>query len=377
MDYINPALVIPPKTQKSGTVSWRSPSNLALIKYWGKHGVQLPRNPSISFTLANAYTETTLSYESKERKTKDEERRTKDEGRSFEDIDLTFLFEGQAQEAFRLKQLKFLESIADIFPFLRQLNLRIESSNSFPHSAGIASSASSMSALALCLCSVERTLFGSFYDEDSFLRKASFIARLGSGSACRSVYPIMAVWGETPEVRGSSDLYAVPFVEDIHPVFSTYHDDILIASRGEKSVSSRAGHGLMEGNVFAESRYAQARSRMSSLLSALKSGDLEVFGQICEDEALTLHAMMMSSSPSFTLLRPNTLMLIERLRAFRQRTKLPVYFSLDAGPNLHVLYPDEVKALVGAFIRDELARYCENGEVIGDVVGSGAERVFI
>ncbi len=124
-----------------GKISWRSPSNIAIIKYWGKHGVQLPRNPNISFTLDKAFTETTLAFKIKEKK----------DG----EISLNFLFENTPNEPFRLKQLKFLRSIVHIFPFLTDYELDISSHNSFPHSAGIASSASSMSALALCLCEME------------------------------------------------------------------------------------------------------------------------------------------------------------------------------------------------------------------------------
>lgn len=341
--------------EQTGQIIKKCPSNIAIIKYWGKHGVQLPRNPSISFTLNNAYTETTLTYHIKEKPDTQ--------------IDLEFFFEGIKNEAFRTKQLKFLNTLLPIFPFLTQLHLKIESHNSFPHSAGIASSASSMAALASCLCALESQLLKTNTEGSSeFLKKASYIARLGSGSACRSVYPIMAVWGQCKDVEGSSDEYAVPFGNEIDPVFKTFHDDILIASRGEKSVSSRMGHGLMDNNPFAEPRYAQARLRMTEVIEALKTGDVERFGQICEDEAMTLHAVMMTNSPWFTLLKPNTLRMIEILRGYREATKVPVYFSLDAGPNLHMLYPHAYEQDVKTLITNELKQYCENEQVIFDTV---------
>jgi diphosphomevalonate decarboxylase len=356
-----------------GKISWRSPSNIAIIKYWGKHGVQLPRNPNISFTLDKAFTETTLSF------------RLKENGYQSGDISLNFLFENAPNEVFRQKQLKFLHALESLFPFLRAYELDISSHNSFPHSAGIASSASSMSALALCLCEMELALSGykilnpdssddsNFKGEMSdFFRKASKIARLGSGSACRSVFPTMAAWGVCPEIDGSNDEYAVGFESDIQDVFKTYHDTILIASRGEKSVSSRMGHGLMDNNPFAAPRYQQAHERMTAVVSALRSGDVETFGQIAEDEAMSLHALMMTSSPSFTLLKPNTLKMIEILRGWREATKLPAYFSLDAGPNLHLLYPDFIKKDVNGLIVNELQPLCEDEMVIFDNVGQGA-----
>lgn len=247
----------------------------------------------------------------------------------------------------------------------------MHSRNSFPHSAGIASSASAMSALALCLCSLERRLFGFLKDEREFLAKASYIARLGSGSACRSVYPQLAVWGETGLAPGSSNLYAVPFTDPVHEVFHTFHDDILLISQEEKSVSSRAGHGLMEGNIYADSRYAQARQRMHELIAALQKGDLETFGRIVESEALTLHALMMTSNPPYILMKPNTLAAIEKVRAFRASQKIPLYFSLDAGPNLHLLYPDAFKPDVQKFIKSDLAQLCQTGRWIADEVGEG------
>jgi len=355
--YDKQDLLIGPEKITPGSVHWECPSNLAIVKYWGKYGRQLPRNPSISFTLNNACTTTTLAYKA---------RSTKSDG-----IQLDFLFEGKENPAFHKKVAGFLESILSIFPFLSQLDIKIESSNSFPHSAGIASSASAMGALALCLCSVEKQLFGSLQDEAAFLQKASYVARLGSGSASRSLYPTMAIWGTSTAVDNSSNLFAIPWHEQVAPIFQTFHDDIMIVSKAEKSVSSRAGHGLMENNIYADLRYQQANERFEQLLQALQHGDIATFGKIAEDEALTLHALMMASEPSYILMQPNTITMIERIRAFRKETGIPAFFSLDAGPNIHLLYPDENKKAVKQFISKVLAPLCENGTVIEDQVGSG------
>ena len=129
----------------------------------------------------------------------------------------------------------------------------------------------------------------------------------------------------------------------------------------------------MNNNAYAEPRYKQARSRMTDLLDILKSGNVHAFGQIAEDEAMTLHALMMTSSPSFTLLKPNTLRMIEILRDWRQQTIIPAYFSLDAGPNLHLLYPDEVSTQVKDFTEKYLKPLCEDEKIIYDRVGQGAE----
>ena len=361
LDYKNPNLIIETAEVEPGSVTWRSPSNLAIIKYWGKHGVQLPKNPSLSLTLSSSFTDTMLEYKPKESGDRN--------------ISLEFTFHQEANEPFREKLVKFLESVTDIFPFLRQLDLTVRTGNSFPHSAGIASSASSMSALALCLCSLEEELFNTLDDDVEFDRKSSFVARLGSGSACRSIFPAAALWGQTGEVEGSSDLFALPMADQVHDIFKDFHDDIMIVSTAAKSVSSRAGHSLMDSNPFADARYADAKRKMHFLLEAMKKGDLETFGRIAENEALTLHGLMMSSNPSYILLKPNTLEMIERVRRYREETKHPIYFSLDAGPNLHVLYPGEIIHEVRVFIDEELKPLCEEEDYLQDWVGEGPVQV--
>ncbi len=356
-DYKNSKLILDTANLKEGTMKWRCPSNIALIKYWGKHGIQLPRNPSISLTLDQAYTETEMTYAPKRK--------------NDVEIDLDFFFEGEKNEKFEEKIVKFLTGISDIFPFLKQLHLTIKSHNSFPHSSGIASSASSMGALSLCLCSLESDLFGTLKNDAEFRQKASYVSRLGSGSACRSIYAHAAVWGAFGEADGSSDLYAIPYANHVHEVFKSFHDDILIVSQGEKAVSSRAGHALMEENDYADPRYKQARRRMHHLLLAMESGDLERFGTITENEALTLHALMMTSNPSYILMKPNSLEMINRIRRFRKETQHPIYFSLDAGPNIHLLYPDSCRDAAKTFIQSELLDLCENRHWIPDQCGQG------
>ncbi|MDX2135924.1 MAG: diphosphomevalonate decarboxylase [Saprospiraceae bacterium] len=361
--FDNPRLIIDSSRPPApGNVVWRSPSNIAILKYWGKHGRQLPRNPSVSLTLAASVTDTAVEYTYKDHPNTGE-------------IDLQFFFHEDENEPFRRRILHFLESILPIFPFLPQLQLVIRSGNSFPHSAGIASSASAMSALALCLCTLEDVLFGTLSDQAEFDRKASYVARLGSGSACRSIFPHAALWGANTLVPGASDEYAIPIGDMLHPVFKGLHDDILIVSADEKSVSSTAGHALMDGNPYAEPRYLQARQRLADLLVSLQKGDLEHFGRICEAEALTLHALMLCSNPPYLLMRPNSLEIMERVKTYRADTGHPVFFTLDAGPNVHLLYPENIVAEVRGFIEQELRPLCENHFVMNDWVGEGPEEI--
>src|SRR5690606_37221529 len=111
-------------------------------------------------------------------------------------------------------------------------------------------------------------------------------------------------------------------------------------------------------------RFAQAHENLQELLEVLQSGDMEKFIAIVESEALTLHSMMMTSRPYYILMKPATLEIIGRIWEFRQRTGVPVCFTLDAGANVHVLYPQESAEKVLEFIKDELVAYCQNGQYI-------------
>jgi diphosphomevalonate decarboxylase len=227
-----------------------------------------------------------------------------------------------------------------------------------------------MSALVMALCRIEQKICLenqlSLLSEADFRQKASFFSRLASGSACRSVYPSWTVWGKTSEAAESSDEYAVPLSLPIHSDFHSLHDTILIVSTEEKDVSSRAGHGLMNGNPFAEARYRQANENLGRLLKAMQSADWNTFIEIIENEALTLHALMMASYPSFVLLKPNSLALIEKIRAFRKETNITVGFTIDAGPNIHLIYPQFVQKEIQSWIENDLRNFCENNYYIND-----------
>ena len=340
-----------------GKVSWESPSNIALVKYWGKKMEQIPANPSISFTLNNCKTTTTLSYSNST------------------ELSFEIYVDGKREEGFEPKIKTFFERISEYSSFINKYKFRIDTSNSFPHSSGIASSASGLSALALCICSIEQNIHPAFKDA-IFLNKASFLARLGSGSACRSLFPIMASWGKHDELKNSSDSIGTLY-DDIHPVFANYQDTILLVDKGQKKVSSTVGHGLMHQHPFAEARFEQANSNLSKLREVLKSGDLIEFNKIVETEALTLHAMMMSSDPYFLLVRPNTIAIIEKVWAFREEQKLNLTITLDAGANVHLLYPEAENQAALDFIKSELVVFCENGTYICDSVGLGPKQLSL
>jgi len=104
------------------------------------------------------------------------------------------------------------------------------------------------------------------------------------------------------------------------------------------------------------------------LKSILTSGNFEEFFALVESEALSLHAMMMTSSPYFILMRPNTLEVINKIWEFRTSKKVPVGFTLDAGANVHILYPEASEVKVRTFIDEHLLQYCQGKKVIHDQI---------
>lgn len=343
----------------SYVVGWRSPSNIALIKYWGKYDPQIPANPSVSITLSACYTETTVRCMETEN----------------DDVRVEFYFDGEKKPSFEEKLQRFCTSLLSEKKFLRGKKLIVHSCNTFPHSAGIASSASGMSAFCLALCSLEQRLEGTLASEEDFYREASRLSRLASGSASRSVYGGYVMWGEHPALKGSSNLFAKPVDWNIHSDFKGLNDWIVVCDKGEKAVSSRAGHALMKGHPFASVRFSEASSNVFRLKEALESGDWITFAFLVEHEALTLHAMMLTSRPWFVLMKPQTLQVLEQLRLFREQTGSRLCFTLDAGPNVHLLFPDSELSNVNDFLMSSAWLSLSPEFIIKDKEGSGPERL--
>ncbi|MDT8415437.1 MAG: diphosphomevalonate decarboxylase [Flavobacteriaceae bacterium] len=341
----------------SASVEAEAPSNIALVKYWGKKTNQIPANPSVSFTLSNAKTRTRIDFEKRENQ---------------HPFSFKVYFEGKINQAFKPKIAQFFERVQKHLPLLSQYHLDIFTENTFPHSSGIASSASGMAALSLCLCDFERRLTQTDPDVE-FWKKVSFLARLGSGSACRSLKGPVVLWGANQADDHASDLYGTLPSFQIHQIFQDFQDTILLIDKGEKQVSSSVGHGLMHAHPFANQRFAQAHLHLHQIKEAFITGNILDFIRIVESEALSLHAMMMTSEPYFLLMKPETLKVIEKIWLFRAQTDIPVCFTLDAGANVHVLYPNHVAKKVREFIQSSLLMHCENNQFIDDFVGEGAK----
>jgi diphosphomevalonate decarboxylase len=337
-------------------VSWQSPSNIALVKYWGKKNGQFPINPSLSMTLERAVTQTHIKVLANEALTG------------------VVSVNGDPDHPFIPKMQKLFQWMSGEIPVLKKIGLAVTTENSFPHSTGIASSASGISAFTLGLLSIADEILHAEVGTEEFFHMASYIARMGSGSASRSMYGGFTVWGETNYLKDASDEFAIPVPEFIHPDMLLLHDAILVVSGVPKSLSSTLGHKSMDGHPFSGNRIGQAQRNLENTLHALSANDFEQLGSIAECEALTLHALLMSANPGILLLKPATVEVIHRVRNAR-KNGLPMFFTLDAGANVHVMYPHDSAPDVEKFIKDALQPLCEDGRVIFDGCGSGPERL--
>jgi diphosphomevalonate decarboxylase len=339
--------------------TFRCPSNIALVKYWGKKegGIQLPANPSISLTLSDLYAETTVEVT---------------EPNSSGKASFEFLFNGKARQSFEPKLHEFFARIYNDYELLQKHHLVINSTNNFPHGTGIASSAAGFGALACCVYELQQKLYPKPNNKH---HEISRIARLGSGSACRSMYAEPAIWGKHVAFDDSCDDYAVPYLGELAVEFENMMDAVLIVDAGEKKVSSSAGHGLLKNNPYGPARFEEAGRHLRELCECFKTGEVHKFIAIVESEALQLHAMMMLSNPYFILMRPNTLAIIEKIWDYREKTGTPLMFTLDAGANVHLLFAGRYKQDVLNFIQSDLLTYCQNGEYFCSATGSAPIKI--
>jgi len=316
-----------------------APSNIALVKYWGKTDVQIPINPSISFTLNKSKTVTKAQLELL---------KTQQEHIHFE-----FYLDNERKKEFETKIAVFFERIFPYVPFINLYKWKLESKNTFPHSSGIASSASGFAALAKIIINLEKQLYPNQPDT-YYQRKTSFLARLGSGSAARSTEQPVMIWGKHPEIPETSNLYAIKNNFKLHSVFHDFQNTIVLVDKDKKQISSTTGHQIMNNHPYKIIRKNQAFENAYKMYQILQNGNLEDFIKITEAEALTLHALMMTSEPNYILMKPQTLQLIHQIREIRQNKNLPVCFTLDAGANIHILYPKPIQQELKNLLFDNL-----------------------
>ena len=280
-------------------------SNIAFIKYWGKSDFDdnIPLNDSVSMCLSDAVTTTTVEW-------------SPDLGQDEFYLDGERVLDGRA-----LRISRYLDRIREQY---YRLPARVASVNSFPAGTGIASSASAFAALSTAALAA----FGEGLPDSE---EMSRWARRGSGSASRSIDAGFVEWvGGTEDADSYSRQICPPTHWDLR-------DIVAVVSKKEKAISSSEGHKIASVHPFMASRQEEIAARITALKGALASRDFVTFGEIVEHEAMEVQAIMMSGRPSALYMQPETVRLIHALRAFREGSGLPVYFTLDAGPNLHVL----------------------------------------
>jgi diphosphomevalonate decarboxylase len=290
-------------------------SNIAFIKYWGVRerqgempGMPCPLNPSVSMTLQGARTCTTVAFR--------------------EDLarDQCSLNGTDAPE----EALKRVRRVLDEVRRLAGMRsfAHVASRNGFPTSAGIASSASGFAALALAASRA-----AGLPGEPGILVP---LALLGSGSACRSLHGGFVRW--SPPAAG----YAEDSVRQLAPEEHwDLADLVAVVSRGKKEVASEQGHHAAHTSPLLEGRLREVSRRVPLVEGALADRDLAVLGEAMEADALSMHAVIMTARPSVIYWEPETVAVIRKVRTLREKEGLPCYFTLDAGPNVHVIAAGE------------------------------------
>lgn len=284
----------------------RAGSNIAFIKYWGvaDPSLNLPLNNSISMTLGELHTTTSVEW---------------DPRLGFGDeitIDGTQLDPTKAQRITR--HLERMRALAHV-----TYRARVVSENNFPAASGIASSASGFAALTVAGCAA--------LGLDMTPQQLSALARRGSGSACRSIFGGFVEWQKGRDDQTSVANQLQP------PSHWDLLDIVAVVSTAQKSVSSEDGHLLAISSPFNMARIDRVDIWLTDVRSAIATCDIERLGTVIERDALAMHSVMMTSSPSLLYWQPGTLEVIQAVRRWREQDKIPVFFTIDAGPNVHLI----------------------------------------
>jgi len=282
----------------------KAPSNIAFIKYWGKADpkLRLPLSSSISMNLSNIYTITTVEF-SKDLK----EDKVEMDGGMIRQEEMTRV----------TKHLDRVRILAGI-----KLKARVKTKNNFPKGTGVASSASGFAALSLAASRAAGIKLSK--------RKLSVLARLGSGSACRSIPDGLVEWQKGIDSNSSYSYSLYP------PKYWSLVDIVVMVDTKEKKVSSTEGHELAKESPFFTARVNGLRQKLKAIKKTMKNKNFEKFGEILEEETLNMHAVMMTSIPPLLYWQGKTIEIMQAIRNWRQEG-LKSYFTIDAGPTVHII----------------------------------------
>lgn len=300
------------------TASALAHPNIAFIKYWGDcdSELRLPANGSISMNLGNLFTRVQVSI-----------------GEDMTEDHLTI--NGETVKGLALDRVTaFLDLGRGMAG--KKLHANVESSNNFPMGAGIASSAAAFAALSLAASHA----FGLELSEKDLSR----LARRGSGSACRSIPGGFVEWAS-----GCDDLtsYAAPIAPPEHWQLV---DCVAVVESKEKAIGSTQGHRLAASSILQNSRVADAPRRLGLCRKAILERDFDLLAQVIELDSNLMHAVMISSQPALLYWGPTSILIMKEIQDWR-REGLAAAYTLDAGPNAHVICPaetaDEVQRRLG------------------------------
>lgn len=297
---------------------WRSeaPSNIALIKYMGKkdHETNLPANSSLSYTLTKLKTIVSLELTQE----------PQDVWRPLIDkitpasIDLS-----KDAQARYIKHLNFLKDLYKI-----KSSFIIRSNNNFPQSCGIASSASSFAALTKCALTALSDLTNSVRPS---INEQANLSRYGSGSSCRSFFAPWVLWNEEG-------------VQDINLPYPELHHEVVIINNQPKQISSSIAHKLIQTSPLYKDRNKRAENNLQILLTALNHQDWHLAYEVCWEEFQDMHNLFLTCNDSFSYFNQANKDILNKLQDFWRAEKDGPIITMDAGPNIHLLYrPDQLE----------------------------------
>ena len=283
-------------------------ANIAFIKFWGERdsALHLPANGSLSMNLDGLFARTTVRFDSTLAG------------------DALALNSRPAEGAALLRVSQMLERVRALAGITAPA--AVESSNNFPMGAGIASSAAAFAALALAASGAA----GLALSEAQLSR----LARTGSGSACRSIPGGFVEW-QVGQGEADSFAYSIAGPEHWRLV-----DCVALVSKAHKETGSAKGHTLAGSSPLQNARVADAPRRLELCRAAILQRDFAAFADLVELDSNLMHAVMMTSTPALLYWQPGTLAVMQAVRDWR-RGGLPVCYTIDAGPNVHVLCPAE------------------------------------
>ncbi len=312
-------LSLPIDMSPANTATAIAHPNIALIKYWGNRddALRLPANGSISMTLGGLETRTTVRF---------------DPALSADEMSFNDSPAPKSSLGRVVSQLDYIRSIGGI-----HTRARVISRSNFPAGAGIASSAAAFAALTLAGCAAAGI--------DLPPRDHSRVARRGSGSACRSIYGGFVEWHKGTD---DGDSFSEPIAGPEHWELV---DLIAIVSHEPKAVGSTEGHSLAATSPLQAGRVADAPRRLALCREAVLTTDFAALAAIAEQDSNMMHSVMMTCEPPVYYWTAETIQLMALVRGWRS-AGAQVFFTIDAGPNVHCVCPKSAEAEISSRLRD-------------------------